>query len=141
MGIPVHSPDRPLTDEPRDSEHTAETGAAPAETTRSSRPLGLTADIDTVSGATAAVREIASAISSLTAARNFCDELHDRLETRVRDLRTVCENLTAADLRLGDVDLAATASRLTSALLCARTEAADAGLRGRRRPAARLIRP
>jgi len=76
--------------------------------------LGLSATIDSSSGATNAMGEIDSAIATITSARSDFGAVQNRLESSIRNINMTSENLAAANSRIRDVDIASETSRMTS---------------------------
>ena len=76
--------------------------------------LGLTATIDSSSGASSAMSEIDDAISTVTSARSDFGAIQNRLESSIRNINMTSENLAAANSRIRDVDIAKETSRMTS---------------------------
>jgi flagellin len=76
--------------------------------------LGLAGTIDSASGATTAMDEIDSAISTVTSARADFGAVQNRLESSIRNINMTSENLAAANSRIRDVDIAKETSRMTS---------------------------
>jgi flagellin len=78
--------------------------------------LGLssaTFDLTTVSNASAALDTIDSAIDTLTTFRGTLGAQQNRLLSAVRNISTQSENLSAAESRIRDVDIAAETADLT----------------------------
>jgi len=78
--------------------------------------LGLSAtsfNINTVTGATAALNVIDTAIDSLTQTRGALGASQNRLETAVRSLGNAEQNLASAESRIRDVDVAFETADLT----------------------------
>jgi flagellin len=78
--------------------------------------LGLTQAIAGADGANAllAITEIETATQTLAARRADMGAAQSRLETSIRSIGNAIENLSAANSRIRDVDVAAEASNLTS---------------------------
>lgn len=69
--------------------------------------LGLSAlSISTVTGANSAISLLDSAIASVSAQRSSLGAIQNRLEHTINNLNTSSENLTAAESRIRDVDMA-----------------------------------
>ncbi len=81
---------------------------------RDSTGLGVISGIDSVSSATASMGEIDAAIESVVGARGDFGALQNRLETSIRNINMTSENLSAANSRIRDVDVAHESSRMTS---------------------------
>ena len=76
--------------------------------------LGLSSTIDSSSGASAAMDEIDDAISTVVSARGDFGAIQNRLESSIRNINMTSENLSAANSRIRDVDVAHETSSLTS---------------------------
>ncbi len=76
--------------------------------------IGTTTGISNVSDATAAMTEIDAAIESVVTARGDFGALQNRLETSIRNINMTSENLSAANSRIRDVDVAHESSKMTS---------------------------
>ncbi|PWJ52494.1 flagellin [Faecalicatena contorta] len=73
----------------------------------SSRALGLnTVDISTQAGAKSAVDAIKNAINSVSSTRGDLGAIQNRLEHTINNLSVTTENMTAAESRIRDVDMA-----------------------------------
>ena len=75
--------------------------------------LGLTSSISTVTAAQLALGTCNSAISSISDRRAALGSLQNRLESVVSNIDTVVENLTGAESRIRDVDIASETANLT----------------------------
>ena len=75
--------------------------------------LSLATGISTVSGAQAALTQATTAISTIATRRSGLGSLQNRLESIVSNIDTVVENLTGAESRIRDVDIAAETANLT----------------------------
>ncbi len=75
--------------------------------------LGLTTSISTVTNAVAALSSTTSAISTIANRRAFLGASQNRLESVVANIDNVVENLTAAESRIRDVDIANETANLT----------------------------
>ena len=75
--------------------------------------LGLASSISTVTNAQVALTSSTSAISSISTRRAGLGALQNRLESVVSHIDTVVENLTGAESRIRDVDIAAETANLT----------------------------
>ena len=93
---------------------TSDTVAVDLGTARDTTQLGLSATIDSTSGATTAMDQIDSAISTVTSARSDFGAIQNRLESSIRNINMTSENLAAANSRIRDVDVAQETSRMTS---------------------------
>jgi flagellin len=87
---------------------TANYAAAPAS------GLGLASQIGTATRATAAMGQIDAAISKVVGARGTFGAVQNRLESSIRNINMTSENLSAANSRIRDVDIASETSRMTS---------------------------
>ena len=76
--------------------------------------LGLTTGVDTSANAAIAMGEIDAAIETVSGARGDLGAVHNRLESSIRNINNMSENLSAANSRIRDVDIAAETSRMTS---------------------------
>jgi flagellin len=76
--------------------------------------LGLLASISSASGANTAMDQIDSAISTVVSARGDFGAIQNRLESSIRNINMTSENLSAANSRIRDVDVARETSNLTS---------------------------
>ena len=83
-------------------------------TNRDSTTLGVAAGIDTVTNATTSMGEIDTAIQTVVGARGEFGAIQNRLETSIRNINMTSENLSAANSRIRDVDVAYESSRMTS---------------------------
>lgn len=80
----------------------------------SARGLGLESiSFDTQEAASAALTRINSAIETVSATRGNLGALSNRLTTTVRNLDTTYENITAAESRIRDTDMAKTMMEFT----------------------------
>lgn len=75
--------------------------------------LSLTTAIDTVTNAQAALSTVTTAIDTISSRRAELGALQNRLESVVRNIDTVVENLTSAESRIRDVDIASETANLT----------------------------
>jgi flagellin len=84
--------------------------------TQSSRAadLGVTANILDVPGAQNAMGEIDTAIQNVVRVRAGWGAVQNRLESTIRNIGMTAENLSAANSRIRDVDVAYETSRMTS---------------------------
>ncbi len=76
--------------------------------------IGTTTGIDSASSARIAMAEIDGAIETVVTARGNFGALQNRLETSIRNTNMTSENLSAANSRIRDVDVAYESSRMTS---------------------------
>ena len=75
--------------------------------------LGLTASISDVSNAQTALGTTTGAIGTVSSRRASLGALQNRLESIISDVETVVENLTGAESRIRDVDIAAETANMT----------------------------
>jgi len=83
-------------------------------TNRDASTLGISAAIDTVTNATTAMNDIDTAIDNVTGARSDFGAIQNRLESSIRNINMTSENLSGANSRIRDVDVAKETSRMTS---------------------------
>ena len=83
-------------------------------TSRDAATLGVSSGIDTTTNATATMGEIDAAIETVVGARGDFGAIQNRLETSIRNINMTSENLSAANSRIRDVDVAYESSRMTS---------------------------
>ncbi len=76
--------------------------------------LGLASSIATAADAANATDEIAVATDTVVSARAQFGAVQSRLESSIRSIHNTTENLSAANSRIRDVDIAAETARLTS---------------------------
>jgi flagellin len=76
--------------------------------------LTIAAGVDTAANATTSMGEIDAAIESVTTARADFGAIQNRLESSIRNITMTSENLSAANSRIRDVDIAQETSRMTS---------------------------
>ena len=76
--------------------------------------IGISTDITTASNAGSAMDEIDSAIETVTTARADFGSIQNRLESSIRNINMTSENLSAANSRIRDVDIAKETSAMTS---------------------------
>ena len=79
----------------------------------SAAALSLTSSISSVANAQAALTGATGAIDTIASRRADLGALQNRLESIVNNIDTVVENLTAAESRIRDVDIAAETAELT----------------------------
>ncbi|MBQ7668888.1 MAG: flagellin [Clostridia bacterium] len=72
-----------------------------------SAALGVTIDISTTANADAALKNLDNAINKVSSQRASLGAVQNRMEYAVENLSTTSENLTAAESRIRDVDMAA----------------------------------
>ncbi|HOX26456.1 MAG TPA: flagellin [Candidatus Krumholzibacteria bacterium] len=83
-------------------------------TARDSATLGLLAGVDTAANATTAMTEVLAAVDAVSSARSDFGAIQNRLEVSIRNINNQSENLSAANSRIRDVDVARETSSLTS---------------------------
>jgi flagellin len=83
-------------------------------TARDSATLGTSTGIDTAANAGTAMGEIDAAIDTVSSARADFGAVQNRLESSIRNIQNTAENLSAANSRIRDVDVAAETSEMTS---------------------------
>ncbi|PID81915.1 flagellin FliC [bacterium DOLZORAL124_64_63] len=76
--------------------------------------IGIAANIGSASNAATAMGEIDSAIETVTTARSGFGSVQNRLESSIRNINMTSENLSAANSRIRDVDIAKETSAMTS---------------------------
>jgi len=76
--------------------------------------LSLTAGVDSAANASSAMDEIDDAITTVVSTRGGFGAIQNRLETSIRNINMTSENLSAANSRIRDVDVAHETSRMTS---------------------------
>jgi len=76
--------------------------------------IGISSDIGDASAAGTAMDEIDDAITSVVTARGTFGAIQNRLETSIRNINMTSENLSAANSRIRDVDVAQETSTMTS---------------------------
>ena len=76
--------------------------------------IGTTTEINSASNAAVAMAEIDAAIETVVTARGTFGALQNRLETSIRNINMTSENLSAANSRIRDVDVAHESSKMTS---------------------------
>ncbi|MCB1183261.1 flagellin FliC [bacterium] len=81
---------------------------------RDATALGLTTGIDSATNATTAMGQIDTAIATVTSARSGFGAVQNRLESSIRNINMTAENLSAANSRIRDVDVASETSKMTS---------------------------
>jgi flagellin len=88
--------------------------AVDVTTARDAATLGLTGSIDTDANATASMTAVMTAIDTVSSARSDFGAVQNRLETSIRNIQNQKENLSAANSRIRDVDVASETSSMTS---------------------------
>ncbi len=76
--------------------------------------LTLAVGVDTAANAATAMGQIDAAIETVSGARADFGAVQNRLESSIRNINNTAENLSAANSRIRDVDIAAETSRMTS---------------------------
>ena len=76
--------------------------------------IGISAGVSSASDAGSAMDEIDDAIATVTEARADYGATQNRLESSIRAIDMTAENLSAANSRIRDVDIAKETSRMTS---------------------------
>jgi flagellin len=76
--------------------------------------IGVTSGVGNVTDASAAMDEIDAAVATVVEARGNFGALQNRLETSIRNINMTSENLSAANSRIRDVDVAQESSNMTS---------------------------
>ncbi|MBK8166114.1 MAG: flagellin FliC [bacterium] len=76
--------------------------------------LGLGSEVDSSTNASSAMDEIDDAISTVVSARGGFGAVQNRLESSIRNINMMSENLSAANSRIRDVDVAYETSNMTS---------------------------
>ena len=84
------------------------------DTNMNAAGIGLNAGINTATAARTSMDEVDSAMEAVITARGDFGALQNRLETSIRNISMTSENLSAANSRIRDVDVANETSRLTS---------------------------
>jgi len=88
--------------------------AVDVTTARDATTLGLSGSIDDAANATASMTAVLAAIDTVSSARSDFGAVQNRLETSIRNIHNQKENLSAANSRIRDVDVASETSSLTS---------------------------
>jgi flagellin len=76
--------------------------------------IGLASGIDSASDAASAMGEIDDAITEVVTARGDFGAIQNRLEASIRNINMTSENLSGANSRIRDVDVAAETATMTS---------------------------
>ena len=76
--------------------------------------LTVTTGIGDATSATTAMAEIDAAIQTVVGARGDFGAIQNRMESSIRNINNITENLSAANSRIRDVDVAQETARLTS---------------------------
>jgi flagellin len=69
--------------------------------------LGITGTLDTATNAAAMLATLNSAINTISSRRSTLGSLQNRLESVIAHIDTVVENLSGAESRIRDADIAA----------------------------------
>ena len=94
---------------------TWDTIAVDLSTDLDSAGLGMGASsIDTAGNASTAMDAIDAAIETVSSARSDFGAIQNRLESSIRNINNTAENLSAANSRIRDVDVAQETSKMTS---------------------------
>ena len=94
---------------------TASDSVTVAQTTNmNAAGIGVSTGIDTAANAATSMDEIDAAIEAVVGARGDFGALQNRLETSIRNINMHSENLSAANSRIRDVDVASETSKMTS---------------------------
>jgi flagellin len=83
-------------------------------TDRDATALGLTGSVDSAANAATAMAQVLTAIDTVSSARSDFGAIQNRLETSIRNINNQGENLSAANSRIRDVDVASETSTMTS---------------------------
>ena len=78
-----------------------------------STALSLTGTVDTVTNARVALGQVSSAISTVSTRRSSLGSFQNRLESVISNIDTSVENLSGAESRIRDVDIAAETANMT----------------------------
>ena len=76
--------------------------------------LTLVAGVDTAANAATAMGQIDAAIETVSSTRSDFGAIQNRLESSIRNINNTAENLSAANSRIRDVDVASETSKMTS---------------------------
>jgi flagellin len=76
--------------------------------------LGLVTGIGNATDAASAMTEVLAAVDTVSSTRSDFGAIQNRLEVSIRNINNQAENLSAANSRIRDVDVAAETSSLTS---------------------------
>ena len=93
---------------------TSDQVAVALSTNMNASGIGISTAIDTSAHASSAMDEIDDAITAVVTARGDFGAVQNRLEASIRNINMTSENLSAANSRIRDVDVAYETSRLTS---------------------------
>ena len=88
--------------------------AVDLSTNMDSATLGTATGVDTAANAQAAIAEIDAAIDTVSGVRADFGAIQNRLESSIRNIGMTAENLSAANSRIRDVDVARETSVMTS---------------------------
>lgn len=78
-----------------------------------STSLGITGTVDTATNARIALGQVGTAIGTIATRRAGLGALQNRLESTISNIDTVIENLSGAESRIRDVDIAAETADMT----------------------------
>ncbi len=76
--------------------------------------IGLAAGIGNAADAATAMNEVLAAVDTVSSGRASFGAIQNRMETSIRNIQNTSENLSAANSRIRDVDMAAETSTMTS---------------------------
>jgi flagellin len=76
--------------------------------------IGLDSGVGNVTDAAVAMNEVLAAVDVVSSARARFGAVQNRLETSIRNIQNTSENLSAANSRIRDVDVASETSNMTS---------------------------
>jgi len=76
--------------------------------------LTLAAGVDSAANAATAMGQIDAAIETVSSTRSDFGAIQNRLESSIRNINNTAENLSAANSRIRDVDVASETSKMTS---------------------------
>ena len=97
-----------------DTTANSQVGVALTAQAMNSAGLTVAAGVANVTAATTSMGEIDAAIETVITARSDFGAIQNRLESSIRNINMTSENLSAANSRIRDVDVAAETSRMTS---------------------------
>jgi flagellin len=83
-------------------------------TNMSTATIGLASGVGTAANATSAMDEVDDAITEVVTARGDFGAVQNRLETTIRNINMTSENLSSANSRIRDVDVASETATMTS---------------------------
>ncbi len=76
--------------------------------------IGLATGVGNATDAAAAMDEVLAAVDTVSSARASFGAIQNRMETSIRNIQNTSENLSAANSRIRDVDVASETSNMTS---------------------------